>query len=91
MWLVGRKGDAHMPAPGVADPIHRLGDSELIEHLHGGCRAVIESEVSAYRTAAAIAGTVDRHHAPVLRERVYEGTPTARIDPQAVPQHNWRT
>ena len=79
-----------MPAPRIAHPIHRLGDTELIEHLAGGCRAFIEGEVAVYWTAAAVSGTLDRHNVPVRAERVYQRTPAARIDPQAVPQHRRR-
>jgi hypothetical protein len=43
-----------------------------------------------YWTAAAVSWTVDHYHAPVRGERMYQRTPTARIDPEAVPQHGWR-
>src|SRR6516162_1016989 len=90
MWLTDRQCDAHVPTPRIADPIHRLGDTEPIEHLAGGFRAVFEREVATYWTAAAVSRPVDRHHAPQHPERVYQWTPTARIDPQAVPQHGRR-
>jgi len=88
--LAGRQGDAHMPTPRIADPIHRRGDTEPIQHLAGGFPAVIEREVAMYGPAAAVSGTVDCHHASVRTECVYQRTPTARIDPQAVPQHGRR-
>ncbi|MCI4674803.1 hypothetical protein [Candidatus Mycolicibacterium alkanivorans] len=69
-WLADRQRDAHMPAPRIAHSIHRLGDTEVIEHLAGGLRAFIECEVAVYRTAAAVSGTVDCHNVPVRGERV---------------------
>jgi hypothetical protein len=62
--LRGGEGQAGVPAPGVAPPVDRFGDTEVVEDVPGGGLAVVHRERPGWTSAAAVARAVDEDQPP---------------------------
>jgi hypothetical protein len=85
----GGEQGAGLPAPGVAHPVNRLPDTEMIEDVDvdGGAGAVDERERVPHRRAATVIRPVDDHKPALGGQRRNEQVPGGGVDEQAVPQH----
>jgi hypothetical protein len=56
----GGEQDADVPAPGVAQPIHRFVDAEVVQYVERDADAVLEAEPVRHGRVVAVGGAVDQ-------------------------------
>src|SRR5690349_12379194 len=80
-----------VPTPSVAGPVHRLGDTERIEHLLGRPGALLEV-IPAVRVAALTVPRACDQNQPAIPCQLSSHTlPALLVGEQAVPQNDRRT
>src|ERR1019366_5963343 len=76
-----------MPAPGVAHPVDRFRDFEVIKDVESRTGAFVEGEPASHGCATPMRGAVDHEKPPRLPERSTHSVPGPGVHEQAVPQH----
>jgi hypothetical protein len=64
-----------MSTPRIPDPVHRASDLEVVEHIQGGRRTVLEGVAVLGSGAPAVAGSVDDHQRALALQRGRDAIP----------------
>src|SRR6476620_9011059 len=88
--MIGGEQDAEMAAPGIAQPVHRLVDVEVIEHVDGRPEAVVDGESRFPAGIPAVIGPVDHDEPPLRGKAGEQPIPGGRVGEEAVPEHGRR-